>query len=708
MWRSNLSDEEKNRVRKYDRERKRAREAESTMQSTAPSYYSVLNKSKKIRVILGHSPKMHMPVLNHVLKHSKRSPHKAKLLNYSPRASKFITPKRNCNETDVDRNIPSTLRKIAVLKSKRKHTEAKNLRVELKSQFTIKSLADQTGDNDKSLHRLLSSPKKRTKEFYICKLTEVVRDEVKRIFNDEELSYTLPDVRFADYCFMSMTLKEAYQVYLKKCQTERKVAESTFCSMKPNNIRTVHETPLRGCKCEYCQNFGLLRETLIGLGFKGIPKNHAAAIEVTWCKFRQGEAENESDKEDYKYHDIELPRKQCVQRNCKKCGVGHFEKEIITRNIKLIRKLKNVKWKQWQQVKYQAPEGKKLNKKMDMVSHYGSSSCLVATYMKQLKSMSRHQFMKIWQLRNFNLAKEHLQPSQLLCVHDFSQNILLYYQDEVGSKHWDHEQMSLHPSSLLMKCITCNGLIHEEVIHLTPDKTHDHKAVEQFVQTTLHHLEQKGIEIKEIIEFTDHASSQYKSKFSFFNLSNMQIPTTRHYFGVKHGKGPSDCAGANYKKFVKKTILTGHNFDNCEDLGNYSMMQYVEQSVTHGTHKWKWDVYAHSLKSSFYHSKIINRKADPPKLRTLKGCRDWMHAVRNTGIPGVVEWRDFDCCCSGCVSHSGDCKNKNIADSWKLILPHKPYHKRIERVRCKPLDAILCPNQATYCRKRKQGGKGSV
>ena len=76
----------------------------------------------------------------------------------------------------------------------------------------------------------------------------MVRDEVRRIFNDEEVSYTLPDMRFANYCFMTMTLKEAYQVYLRKCQTHRKVAESTFCSMKANSIHTIQETPLCGCK----------------------------------------------------------------------------------------------------------------------------------------------------------------------------------------------------------------------------------------------------------------------------------------------------------------------------------------------------------------------------------------------------------------------------------------------------------------------------
>ena len=114
--------------------------------------------------------------------------------------------------------------------------------------------------------------------------------------------------------------------------------------------------------------------------------------------------------------------------------------------------------------------------KMDMASARGSSSHLIVMYMKQLKNISHH-------------------PNLLLC-----------YQDEVGSKHWDHEQITLHPTSILFKCITCNDYVHKEAIHITLDKTHEHKAVQQFIQTTLHHLEQKGVELKEIIEFTDHIS----------------------------------------------------------------------------------------------------------------------------------------------------------------------------------------------------------
>ena len=577
----------------------------------------------------------------------------------------------------------------------------------MKSSVSIKHIIETTGDNSTAIYRLLRSPKRRTKEFYIRKLTDHVRDEVKKIYSDEEVSYTLPDVRFSNYRFMSMTLKEAYEVYLRKCQTQRKVAESTFCAMKPKTIHTVQETPLRGCKCEYCQNFGLLRETLIGLGFKGIPKNHAASIEVTWCKFRKNEPdlnESESDEEENMVdRDVDLPRKECVERQCKKCGITNFEKKLIQDNRDLIRKLKNVKWKQWKKVEYKAPDSNKINKKWDIVSFYGSSSRLLSIYMKQLQSMSRHQFMKIWQLRNFNSAKANLQPGQVLWVHDFSQNILLYYQDEVGGKHWDHEQITVHPTSMLMKCLTCDGIVHEELIHITPDKHHDHKAVHQFVQESLHHLERKGIEIREIIEFTDHASSQYKSKYSFFNLSNMEIPITRHYFGVKHGKGPSDSAGAHFKKFVKQTILKGKNLYSCAEVGEYSVTKYVKQDVTHGNKKRIRDVYAHSLKASFFYPEILLCDEEAPKLRTLTGCRDTMHAVRNTGFPGVVEWRDFDCCCHGCFTHTGYCSNTDLADKWKrfsLTTNYKP--KQL-----KELDLSNWMPSYTKTKERDVEGNGS-
>ena len=94
------------------------------------------------------------------------------------------------------RNIPSTLRKIAILQSKQKNQQAKELSKRLKSAVSIKYIAKTTGDNKKAIYCLLSSPKRRKKEVYMCKLTEVVLDKVKSIYSDEDVSYTLPELGF--------------------------------------------------------------------------------------------------------------------------------------------------------------------------------------------------------------------------------------------------------------------------------------------------------------------------------------------------------------------------------------------------------------------------------------------------------------------------------------------------------------------------------
>ena len=114
-------------------------------------------------------------------------------------------------------------------------------------------------------------------------------EEVVKIYNDDEVSYSLPDMKYAGHRFMFFTFHEAYGVYLKKCNRKRKVAEKTFEALKLKYIRTVNGTPLHGAWCEYCANFGKMREAFIVLGIKGIPRNHAKAIETTWCDFRSME-----------------------------------------------------------------------------------------------------------------------------------------------------------------------------------------------------------------------------------------------------------------------------------------------------------------------------------------------------------------------------------------------------------------------------------
>ena len=89
------------------------------------------------------------------------------------------------------------------------------------------------------------------------------------------------------------------------------------------------------------------------------------------------------------------------------------------------------------------------------------------------------------------------------------------------------------------------------------DKSHDKHGVNQFIATTIDHLKKKDVTTNEIIEFTDHASSQYKSRFTFYYMTLLDVPCTCHYFGVKHGKGPSDRAGVNFKHKIRSAVRAG-------------------------------------------------------------------------------------------------------------------------------------------------------
>ena len=342
---------------------------------------------------------MHTMVLKHVLKKAMRSLRKSTHLpKYSAGMGKgFITRLK-------DPTIARELHKIAILKSKKRHDEARSAAVYLRSKYkTISDIANKSGESHQAVYRLLSQTnERRLKSEYVRKLTPVDRAEVIRIYNDNEVSYSLPDMKYTGMRFMLFTLSEAYSVYLRKCTTKRQVAEKTFESLKPKHIRMLQETPLWGAHCEYCANFAKTREALIAVGIKGIPRNHTSAIEETCCLFRTCE------RDVMNLRHTELPRKECALRKCEQCGVTAYERKIILNNKARMSLLKNVSWKQWELVKYINKNGKE-KKKTEIVHHMGSVVNLMWCYFKQLREMSVHQFFKIWQLRNFNLSLSNIQ-----------------------------------------------------------------------------------------------------------------------------------------------------------------------------------------------------------------------------------------------------------------------------------------------------------
>ena len=128
------------------------------------------------------------------------------------------------------------------------------------------------------------------------------------------------------------------------------------------------------------------------------------------------------------YHSFEandeLPLKQCVLRKCSECGVNKYKEIISGKNTNLLNSKDIIKWKQWEKVPYEQ-DGEKKSEMGDNVKT-GTIQDLLDHYIKQLHDMSVHQFSKVWQLKQFNACVKNLKPGQVLFVHDFSQNLLLY------------------------------------------------------------------------------------------------------------------------------------------------------------------------------------------------------------------------------------------------------------------------------------------
>ena len=151
---------------------------------------------------------------------------------------------------------------------------------------------------------------------------------------------------------MSCTIKEAYNNhYLVKSRFKRKLGLTSFTSLKPSFVKKVRQMPLQDCKCEYCQNLGLICDTMIGIGFKGIPKNHSCSIETTQCEFwTNSEIPHDYDGCDEIHESStsdQLPSKKCVLRKCNACGMDNYRKTLEYLNKNILKKNATAFWSQW-------------------------------------------------------------------------------------------------------------------------------------------------------------------------------------------------------------------------------------------------------------------------------------------------------------------------------------------------------------------------
>ena len=208
----------------------------------------------------------------------------------------------------------------------------------------------------------------------------------------------------------------------------------------------------------------------------------------------------------------------CMYRQCNQCGTT----KISSLNLLDPYKEEDISWNTWKTI-----EGRKT-----LDEENGTIETLLKHIREDCHKIAIHLYDAEWQLGQMRMAKNNLQPHQVLMIMDFAENFRTMFQNEVASAHWCYQQVTIHPSVCFYRCVfpNCDRLITESVVTISDDMQHDSDAVTVFTASTLDHLSTKTT-LNEIVEFTDGAASQYKSRKPFIHLAKSKVPVTRSYFG---------------------------------------------------------------------------------------------------------------------------------------------------------------------------------
>ena len=224
--------------------------------------------------------------------------------------------------------------------------------------------------------------------------------------------------------------------------------------------------------------------------------------------------------------------------------------------------------------------------------------------------------------------------------------------------HWEHKQVTLHPTVAYFKCPTsiCDKISTHEVVHISDDPKHDAHIVKRFNEKTISVLKKRGIPIHKIIQFTDQAPSQYKNKLAFKYMCECKIPYMMNFFGVRHGKGPCDGCAGRVKQQITSLVKT-------EKVVINSAASFFKACKNHLQKDPQQNGCSHYAQTFEFTNKLNNR----PNTGKWPGIPETHKIHSLIHIPGtkIVHIRNWLCTCNDCVQGTGNCTNNVYPQAWR-------------------------------------------
>ncbi|XP_062571004.1 uncharacterized protein LOC134233020 [Saccostrea cucullata] len=570
-----------------------------------------------------------------------------KLQAVEKRAKKFTPQKIKVKQTILD-----SIKGNAIARKK----AAKKLAF-LKTSRLNKFASTCLGISQSYLSKLSKQEENHTRKTRKDKTSAETTKNIENFFRQGDISTNLPDSKrikanLEERRVLNRTLKESYREFRENNADE--VSFATFARLKPGNVETTCKRKWNACLCEMCTNVDLKIQSLSQLAatFKSNVKvdSKYEAVEKTMC-------EREPDE---KWH-----KKKCIERECVACGtdgiVAFFSPLMREATNK---KVKYIKWERMTKVR----NGKTVTQIIPK-THEKSATEVVLDLAKELEKLAVHLFVAAWQQNQFSQLLKRVPSNWVVLNMDFSENYACLNQNEVQSAHWGHNNVTIHPTVAYYRCPkeNCNDVIQEALIFVSDDLQHDSHAVATFVSVANEHLQQnRGLVIEKEIQFTDGCAAQYKSKTPFTDISysneDYGFSVERHFYGSRHGKGPSDGAGAVVKSGARRAVM-GMNFviNNAEDffLFGKEKLETTDEKNDHIHHK-----------RTFFLIRNINRnRPNRSKTKTVHGTRK-LQCVKSTEEKYSLLTRNLSCFCKVCVGDEGEdavqCENSEVVDQWTV------------------------------------------
>ena len=124
----------------------------------------------------------------------------------------------------------------------------------------------------------------RKKLEYTRKLSSAQIEEIQAHFIFDEVSFPLPDKKYANKRFLCTSVMKCAKMYNMLATTTCKISTVTFYKYKPKTVKLQGHIPFRQSCCKKCQNF----ENVINDAakyFHGVPHETGDVIDRTMCAY---------------------------------------------------------------------------------------------------------------------------------------------------------------------------------------------------------------------------------------------------------------------------------------------------------------------------------------------------------------------------------------------------------------------------------------